>query len=71
MHRYVDHARVEVDLFDLVNKTGDAPRNLYAARGNSCEHDFFKLRVALDYFVRNPLKRATNRLRVHDRDGGR
>src|SRR5439155_4757538 len=70
VHRHVDHARLEVDLFDLVDKTGDALRNLHAARGNSCEHDFFKLRVPLDDFVRNPPKRPTNCLRVHDSDGG-
>src|SRR5207245_2648207 len=71
VHRHVNHSGFEVDLFDLVNKTGDAPRNLHATGGNSCEHDLFQLRVALDYFVRNPPKRPTNCLRVHDWDGGR
>jgi hypothetical protein len=70
MHRYVDHAGLNLSLFDLVNGSGDSPRDLHSTRRNSREHNLLKLRVALDNFVRNPSKRATNCFRVHDRDGG-
>src|SRR5204863_3109598 len=70
MHRHINHAGLNIDVFDLANKSGDSLRDLHATRRNSREHNFLKLRVALDNFVRNPSKRATNCFRVHDWDGG-
>ena len=40
------------------------------ARGNSRKHQLFERRISLNDFVRNPAKRATDCLRVHDGDGG-
>jgi hypothetical protein len=70
MHCHINHAGLNIDVFDLANKSGDSPPDLHATRRNSREHNFLKLRVALDNFVRNPSKRATHCFRVHDRDGG-
>jgi len=70
MHCDVDHAGLNVDLPNLANEAGDASRQLDTSRGNSGEHNFLKLRISLNDFVRNPSKRATNCLRVHDWDRG-
>src|SRR6266567_1357709 len=70
MHRHIDDTSFDIDLFDLLNERRDSLRDLHATRRNSREHNFLKLRVALDNFVRNPSKRATNCFRVHDWDGG-
>jgi hypothetical protein len=70
MHRHIDDASLNIDLFDLINERRDSSRDLHATRRNSREHNFLKLRVSFDNFVRNPPKRATHCFRVHDRDGG-
>ena len=70
MHRYIDHAGLNIDLFDLVNKCGDPPGDLHAARGNSGEHYLFKPGIPFNDFVRNPPKRSANCFRVHDRERG-
>jgi len=71
MHRHVDHAGLDFDFLDLLNKSSDAPCNLYTPRGNSREYDFFELRITLDDFVRNAPQRTTNCLPVQDGDSSR
>jgi hypothetical protein len=80
MHRYVDDASLNVNVRDLANEGGDAPRDLYTARRNSREDNVLKFATAnpscggpgisLSDLVRDPSKRATNCIRVHDGDGG-
>src|SRR6202011_6154092 len=71
MHCDVDHARIDLNLLDLSNKTSYAAGNFIATRWNSGQNNRAQIRIALDDFVRDPPQRTTNRLRVHDRDGGR
>jgi len=71
MHCDVDHARIDLNLLDLSNKTSDAAGNFIATRWNSGQNNRAQIRIALDDFVRDPPQRTTNRLRVHDRDGGK
>jgi hypothetical protein len=70
MHRYVDNARLNIDVRNLANKSSDSPRDLHTARGDSGQRDLLKLRVLLNDLVRDSSKRATNCLRVHDGDSG-
>jgi hypothetical protein len=70
MHRYVNHAGTDVSVCDLASGSRYAAPDLYAARRNSRDHDFFEMGISLDDLMRNPSNSATNCLRVHDRDAG-
>src|SRR5947208_9634516 len=51
VHRYVDDAGLDIDVFDPVDKSGDALRNLYSASANSSKYEYAERGVALDDFV--------------------
>jgi len=68
MHRDVDRASLDVDLGNVANEFRESPRDLDATQRNPREHDRFQVGVLLNDFMRDPPQRASDRLRVHDRD---